>query len=121
MPEKLTLAQEERISFLEEATSNLLSAVCRVFRHGLDGQSGEGSGEESAQQRLEKELAAVQGATALLIRSGDVDVKRILLQTQVYSAQLVSKYRHQNDTGLAQPTAKEVEKVLHLPTSWDDL
>ncbi len=69
---KLTPAENERLTFLSKECSELIKAICKVQRHGYDNRNPDKPSEGTNREQVAREVADVRFATALLLATADI-------------------------------------------------
>ena len=70
---KLTPAQDERLSYLAEECAEVIQVVMKIKRHGFDSYNPFDNLRPTNRRLLKRELSQVQAAMNELIRMGDID------------------------------------------------
>lgn len=92
---KLTPAEDERLTLLIEECAEVIQAATKIQRHGYEGTYPDSG--ETNRAALERELGDLQWAITHLVRRGDVKSHVIIKASSDKARRVIPYLHHQNE------------------------
>lgn len=113
-PRRLSAAEDERLTNLEEECAEVIAAICKVKRHGWKAKDGTTGRIYNNRADVEKELGDLIATVRLAVAGRDVDCDSINARTPIKLAQLARYTHHQRKQILDDAIELRIDDVKDL-------